>query len=83
MRNVGAHVAVGRWSARFWFFGEGLTNTLVARRTLTFNSAPDHLSKLTKELGVINDMEMWRAGKTVRQLRPENQLESEAGEAVA
>jgi ketol-acid reductoisomerase len=53
-------------------------------RTLTFNSAADHRTKLEKELAVINDMEMWRAGKTVRQLRPENQLaENEAGEAVA
>ena len=54
------------------------------RRTLTFNGAPDHLERLTEELNVINNMEMWRAGKTVRQLRPENEAErSEAGEATA
>lgn len=48
---------------------------LTLSRTLTFNGAPDHLERLTEELNVINNMEMWRAGKTVRQLRPENEAD--------
>lgn len=57
---------------------------IFASRTLTFNSAPDHREKLEEELAIIDNMEMWRAGKTVRKLRPENQLaEEQNGEAVA
>ena len=33
---------------------------------------PDYLEKLRKELDVIKDSEMWRAGAAVRALRPEN-----------
>lgn len=39
---------------------------------LDANSAPDYREKLDKELAELGDSEMWRAGKTVRSLRPEN-----------
>lgn len=42
------------------------------RRTLECNSAPDYREKLQKELDVIHNSEMWRAGAAVRSLRPEN-----------
>ncbi len=42
------------------------------RRVLQANSAPDYRQKLDKELAVMHDSEMWRAGVAVRSLRPEN-----------
>jgi ketol-acid reductoisomerase len=42
------------------------------RRTLACNSAPDYREKLDAELAIIHNSEMWRAGKAVRALRPEN-----------
>jgi ketol-acid reductoisomerase len=42
------------------------------RRVLEANSAPDYREKLDRELQAIHDSEMWRAGATVRSLRPEN-----------
>ena len=39
---------------------------------LTANSAPDYAEKLRAELDEIKDSEMWRAGASVRKLRPEN-----------
>ncbi len=42
------------------------------KRVLEANSAPDYAEKLKQELAKIRDSEMWRAGATVRQLRPEN-----------
>jgi ketol-acid reductoisomerase len=42
------------------------------RRVLTANSAPDYRQKLDAELAVIGNSEMWRAGRAVRGLRPEN-----------
>jgi len=41
-------------------------------RVLTVNSAPDYKEKLTEELDVIKNSEMWKAGAAVRSLRPEN-----------
>eukprot|EP00123_Amoebidium_parasiticum_P012278 comp21244_c0_seq2/m.28938 comp21244_c0_seq2/g.28938 ORF comp21244_c0_seq2/g.28938 comp21244_c0_seq2/m.28938 type:complete len:408 (-) comp21244_c0_seq2:301-1524(-) len=46
------------------------------RRTLDRNSQPDHREKLEEELKVIRESEIWQAGKTVRQLRPENQIKN-------
>lgn len=43
------------------------------RRTLEVNSKPDYKVGLEKELAQLRQSEMWRAGATVRQLRPENQ----------
>jgi len=42
------------------------------RRTLDVNSKVDYKESLEKELKEIRESEMWRAGITVRQLRPEN-----------
>ena len=39
---------------------------------LEANSDPDYQEKLTEELKEIRESEMWRAGKAVRNLRPEN-----------
>lgn len=41
------------------------------RRTLDVNSKPDYKASLAVELQAIRDMEIWRAGVTVRGLRPE------------
>lgn len=43
------------------------------KRSLDFNSQPDYREKLEEELKVIREMEIWRVGKEVRKLRPENQ----------
>lgn len=43
------------------------------QRTLDANSASDYKTKLQAELKELRDMEMWRAGETVRSLRPERQ----------
>lgn len=42
-----------------------------AQRTLESNSRPDYRESLEKELAEIRESEMWRAGKVVRELRPE------------
>ncbi len=42
------------------------------RRVLDVNSAPDYREKLNAELDEIKNSEMWRAGASVRALRPEN-----------
>ena len=44
-----------------------------AQRSIDSNSQPDYREKLEVELKELRDSEMWRAGKTVRSLRPENQ----------
>lgn len=43
-----------------------------ATQSITRNSEPDYREKLEVELAELRDSEMWRAGKTVRSLRPEN-----------
>jgi ketol-acid reductoisomerase len=42
------------------------------RRVLEANSSPDYRQRLQKELDVIKNSEMWKAGAAVRALRPEN-----------
>jgi ketol-acid reductoisomerase len=42
------------------------------RRVIEANSTPDYREKLQRELDVIHNTEMWRAGAAVRSLRPEN-----------
>ena len=42
------------------------------RIVLEVNSAPDYREKLEEELKAMRESEMWRAGKAVRSLRPEN-----------
>lgn len=44
-----------------------------AQRSIDSNSQTDYREKLGEELKELRDSEMWRAGKTVRSLRPENQ----------
>ena len=43
-----------------------------AKISITRNSQPDYRVKLEEELAELRESEMWRAGKTVRSLRPEN-----------
>ncbi|KAL7413323.1 ketol-acid reductoisomerase [Mrakia frigida] len=43
------------------------------RRSLEFNGRSTYREDLQKELDVIDNQEMWRAGKTVRQLRPDSE----------
>lgn len=47
-------------------------NGTETKRSLEFNSQPDYREKLEKELEVIRGMEIWKVGKEVRKLRPEN-----------
>jgi ketol-acid reductoisomerase len=42
------------------------------KRSLEFNSQPDYREKFEKELDEIRNLEIWRVGKEVRKLRPEN-----------
>ncbi len=44
-----------------------------AEKSINSNSQPDYREKLNEELKELRESEMWRAGKTVRSLRPENQ----------
>jgi len=41
-------------------------------RSLEYNSQKDYRQKYEKEMQDIRDLEIWRAGKAVRSLRPEN-----------
>ena len=43
-----------------------------AQRSIDTNGQPDYREKLEEELRELRESEMWRAGKTVRSLRPEN-----------
>src|SRR5260370_42082666 len=45
-----------------------------SQRSIDSNSQPDYREKLNIELKELRDSEMWQAGKTVRSLRPENQV---------
>ena len=51
---------------------ERVLNGVETKRVLDANSADDYRDKLNSELKIIHDSEMWRAGATVRSLRPEN-----------
>jgi len=42
------------------------------KRSLEYNSQPDYRERYEKELEGIRNLEIWRAGKAVRSLRPEN-----------
>lgn len=43
------------------------------QRSIDVNSQADYKERLEEELKDLSESEMWRAGKTVRSLRPENQ----------
>ncbi len=45
-----------------------------SQKSIDSNSKPDYREKLDAELAELRDSELWRAGKTVRSLRPENQV---------
>ena len=51
---------------------ESVENGSETKRTLEENARPDYRQRLEAELKEIRESEMWRAGKTVRSLRPEN-----------
>jgi len=51
---------------------ESVESGAETKRTLDINSQPDYRKKLQAELDEIANSEMWRAGVTVRALRPEN-----------
>ncbi|KAL8872653.1 MAG: hypothetical protein Q9174_001754 [Haloplaca sp. 1 TL-2023] len=69
------------WSSRFKDTLKPVFNDLYdsvkngkeTQRSLDFNSQPDYREKYEKEMQEIRDLEIWRAGKAVRSLRPENQ----------
>ncbi|MHB8209320.1 MAG: ketol-acid reductoisomerase, partial [Mucilaginibacter sp.] len=45
-----------------------------SQRSIDLNSQPDYREKLDAELKELRDSEIWQSGKTVRSLRPENQV---------
>ena len=47
-----------------------------SKRSIDSNSQPDYRVKLEAELKELRESEMWRAGKTVRSLGPENQADA-------
>ena len=51
---------------------ERVISGVETKRVLEANSSPDYREKLQKELDVMHNSEMWRAGAAVRALRPEN-----------
>ena len=51
---------------------ESVVRGVETRRVLEANNAPDYRAKLDAELAAIGNSEMWRAGRAVRSLRPEN-----------
>jgi ketol-acid reductoisomerase len=52
---------------------ESVENGKEAARTIQKNSESDYREKLEEELDTMRTSEMWRTGKKVRELRPENQ----------
>jgi len=50
---------------------ESVKNGTETKNSLEFNGRKTYRKDLEKELKEINDQEMWRAGKTVRSLRPD------------
>jgi ketol-acid reductoisomerase len=68
------------WAPRFkaaikpvmeWLY-LSVENGTEAQISIDKNNQPDYREKLNAELKAMHDLEMWRAGETVRQLRPEN-----------
>ncbi|KAF2792607.1 ketol-acid reductoisomerase [Melanomma pulvis-pyrius CBS 109.77] len=51
---------------------DSVENGSETKRSLEYNSQPDYREKYNQELKEIDDLEIWRAGKAVRSLRPEN-----------
>ena len=53
---------------------ESVASGKEAGRSIESNSKSDYREKLDAELSELRNSELWQAGKTVRSLRPENQL---------
>ncbi|KAK9381480.1 6-phosphogluconate dehydrogenase [Kockiozyma suomiensis] len=51
---------------------DSVKNGTETKRSLEFNGQPDYRAKFEIELQAIRDLEIWKAGKEVRKLRPEN-----------
>lgn len=51
---------------------DSVKNGEETQRSLDYNGSPDYREKFNKEMEEIRGMEIWRAGKAVRSLRPEN-----------
>jgi ketol-acid reductoisomerase len=51
---------------------DSVKNGEETKRSLEYNGSPDYREKFNKEMEEIRGMEIWRAGKAVRSLRPEN-----------
>ncbi|KAF8656837.1 hypothetical protein AX16_002385 [Volvariella volvacea WC 439] len=56
---------------------ESVRNGTETRKSLEFNGRATYREDLAKELDVINNQEIWRAGKVVRSLRPDYKPDSE------
>jgi ketol-acid reductoisomerase len=54
---------------------ESVRNGTETRKSLEFNGRSTYRQDLAKELKEIDDQEIWRAGKTVRSLRPDYKAE--------
>jgi ketol-acid reductoisomerase len=52
---------------------DSVANGSETKRSLEYNSQPNYRELYAKELEEIDNLEIWRAGKAVRSLRPENQ----------
>jgi ketol-acid reductoisomerase len=50
-----------------------------AQRSIDSNSQPDYRNKLETELAQLRNSEMWKAGRTVRSLRPERETVEKLG----
>jgi ketol-acid reductoisomerase len=50
---------------------ESVASGKETKRVLEANSTPDYREKLTRELEMIRNSEMWQTGAAVRSLRPE------------
>jgi ketol-acid reductoisomerase len=76
-----ARIGALRWRNRFRDGAKPLFNSLYelvvsgeeTRIVLERSAEPDYRQKLAEELKAIGNSEMWRAGATVRSLRPERQ----------
>ncbi|KAK7207708.1 6-phosphogluconate dehydrogenase [Myxozyma melibiosi] len=51
---------------------DSVKNGTETKRSLEFNGQADYRAKFEIELQAIRDLEIWKAGKEVRKLRPEN-----------
>lgn len=61
---------------------QSVENGSEARRTLDRCGMKNYRQELERELKQLSDSEMWRAGRTVRSLRPENTNENETAKSA-